>query len=271
MTDSYNATLTKKEVVTDGLVVMRVAPDETPYEFEAGQYTVLALKGSEPRAMESEDEAPPPDPEKLIKRAYSIASGSDEKELEFFIVLVGSGALTPRLLALEVGDRLWVSPKAVGVFTLDSVPPDRDVVLVATGTGLAPYVSMLRTKVCDECGGPRRWGVLHGARRSWDLGYRAELENYRKRCPNLVYVPSITRPSPEDPWTGLVGRVNQFLVDGTFEREWGGPLDPTKQHFFLCGNPGMVEDAAKRLAEHGFSEWSRRKNPEGTIHLERYW
>lgn len=267
----YNATLTRKEIVTGGLVVLGVRPDERPFEFEPGQYTVLALKGSEPRVVESEPEAEPPDPDKLIKRAYSIASGSDENELEFFVVLVSTGALTPRLLALEVGDRIWVSPKAVGVFTLDSVPPEMDVVMVATGTGLAPYISMLRTKLTEECGGKRLWAVLHGARHSWDLGYRSELSVLQKICPNLFYMPSITRTAKRDPWSGPLGRVNRFLADGTFEKAWGREIDPGAQHFFLCGNPGMVEDAAKHLEARGFTEWNRNKNPDGTIHLERYW
>ncbi|MBM3320529.1 MAG: ferredoxin--NADP reductase [Candidatus Eisenbacteria bacterium] len=267
----YNATLERKEILNQGLVVLRIAPDETPYRFEPGQYTVLGLLGREGRILESEPEDPAAEPEKLIKRAYSLASGSTEEHLEFYIVLVTSGALTPRLLALEEGARLWVSPKAVGMFTLDSVPEDQGVVLVATGTGLAPYISMVRTKIEKECGGKRRWAILHGARQSWDLGYRNELETIRKRCSNFFYLPSITRPSPEDPWGGLAGRVNLILVDGTFEERFGERLDPSRHHVFLCGNPAMVEDAVMQLGERGFSEWHHRKNPQGTIHVERYW
>jgi ferredoxin--NADP+ reductase len=269
--DPYNATLVKKEVLAQGLVILRIAPDETPYEFEAGQYTVLGLLGSAQRAPGSEPEEPAPEPAKMVKRAYSIASGSNERFLEFYVVLVTTGSLTPRLLALKEGDRLWVSRKAVGVFTLDSVPPDAGILLVATGTGLAPYISMLRSKIDDECGGARRWAVLHGARRSWDLGYRNELETIRRRCANFFYLPSITRPSEEDPWAGLVGRVNQLLVNGAFEERFGERLDPSRHHVFLCGNPGMVEDAVKQLEQRGFSEWNRKKNPGGTIHVERYW
>jgi ferredoxin--NADP+ reductase len=269
--DPYNATLVKKEVLAQGLEILRIAPDQTPYRFEAGQYTVLGLLGSAPRADGSEPEDPDPEQDRMIKRAYSIASGSNERFLEFYVVLVSSGSLTPRLLALKEGDRLWVSPKAVGVFTLESVPPESGILLVATGTGLAPYISMLRSKIEGECGGTRRWAVLHGARRSWDLGYRGELETIRRRCPNFFYLPSITRPSPEDPWSGLVGRVNDLLVDGTFEERFGERLDPARHHVFLCGNPGMVEAAVKQLGERGFSEWNRKKNSAGTIHVERYW
>lgn len=271
MTPEYNATVVRKEIIAEGLVILRIAPDETPVRFEPGQYTVLGLYGREPRVFESESEDPPSDPEKLIKRAYSIASGSTEEELEFYIVLVTTGALTPRLLSLGEGNRLWLSPKAVGVFTIDSVPSDSDVVLVSTGTGLAPYISMLRTVMAKECGRDRRWGVVHGARRSWDLGYRSELETYRKNCSNFFYLPSITRPSERDPWSGHIGRVQTFLADGTFEKEWGEPLDSSKQHFFLCGNPGMVEDSVRYLETRGFSQHHHRKNPDGQIHVERYW
>jgi ferredoxin--NADP+ reductase len=269
--EAYNATLSKKTILTQGLAILRIDPDETPYGFEPGQYTVLGLLGREPRVLESEAEEAPADPEKMIKRAYSLASGSTQEHLEFYIVLVTSGALTPRLLAVPEGGRLWLSRKAVGMFTLDSVPPDQDVILVATGTGLAPYVSMVRTRMEAECGGRRRWAILHGGRRSWDLGYRNEFETLRARCSNFFYLPSITRPSPEDPWGGLVGRVNGILVDGTFEERFGARLDPARQHVFLCGNPAMVEEAVKQLGERGFSEWHHRKNPSGTIHVERYW
>ncbi|RPJ44385.1 MAG: ferredoxin--NADP reductase, partial [Candidatus Latescibacterota bacterium] len=205
--DPYNATLVKKEILAQGLAIFRIAPDETPYIFEPGQYVVLGMLGSEPRALESEPEEPATEPDKLIKRAYSLASGSNESFLEFYIVLVTTGALTPRLLALPEGGRLWVSRRAVGVFTLDSVPDGAGIVLVATGTGLAPYISMLRTQIESECCGARRWAVVHGARQSWDLGYRNELEAIRKRCSNFFYLPSITRPGEDDPWGGLAGRV----------------------------------------------------------------
>jgi len=267
----YNATVLDKQVVADGLIIIRVAPDDTPYSFEPGQYTVLGLLGREARVKESDPEEPPPDPDKMIKRAYSLASGSTEKELEFYIALVRSGALTPRILALREGDRVWVSSKPTGLFTLDSVPSDQGIVLVATGTGLAPYMSMVRTHLTDECGRQRRWGVFHGAWKPWDLGYRSELEAWNRDCDNFVYLPTVDSPEGDRTWKGSIGRVHTFLEKEKFRGVFGEELDPERQHFFLCGNPGMVEAASAYLQSVGFSEWHKRKNPEGTIHLERYW
>jgi hypothetical protein len=99
----------------------------------------------------SDPDPEPPAADRLIRRAYSIASSSKATAyLEFFITLVRSGGLTPRLFALEPGDHVWLGPRITGTFTLDAAPADRDVVMVATGTGLAPYMSMLRTVLHDE-------------------------------------------------------------------------------------------------------------------------
>ena len=124
-------------------------------DFEPGQFAVLGLSGTATRHEVSNPEEERANPGKLIKRAYSIASSSVANEyVEFYIVMVRSGALTPRLFALSVGDRLWLSPKVSGLFTLADVPPDQQVLLISTGTGLAPYMSMLRSHLV--CGEPRQ-------------------------------------------------------------------------------------------------------------------
>ncbi len=156
-------------------MILRVAADGWELtEFVAGQYTVLALPGAARRCPGADAERRRPAPARLIKRAYSVASSSRAREyLEFYITLVQSGALTPRIFALEAGERIWLSNKITGAFTLDSVPPEMNLVLMATGTGLAPYMSMIRSAVLE--GGNRRIAVIHGARHSCDLGYRSEL------------------------------------------------------------------------------------------------
>ena len=113
---------------------------------------VIGLPGSAPRCALSEPEEPPADPNKLIRRAYSIASSSLSREyMDFYVALVTTGALTPRLFDLKIGDRIWLGPKITGMFTFDQVPADANVVMIATGTGLAPYMSMLSTHLM--CGG----------------------------------------------------------------------------------------------------------------------
>jgi len=139
-----NAIVRQKIEVSPSLIILRVAPDgwEMP-DFKPGQFNVLALPGSAPRCKYSDEELEAPDPDKLIKRAYSASSAAGEKEyVEFYITLLGSGALTPRLFALEVGDKLWMGKKFSGMFTLDDIPKDANIVFLATGTGLAPYISL---------------------------------------------------------------------------------------------------------------------------------
>lgn len=144
-----SAVLTQSMEIAPGLSIMRVVPDgwELP-EFTPGQFAVIGLPGSAPRCDNSDPDDEAPGPDALIRRAYSIASSSlARRHLEFYITLVHSGALTPRLFALDIGDRLWLSSKFTGRFTLDEVPDEANVVLISTGTGLAPYMSMVRTLV----------------------------------------------------------------------------------------------------------------------------
>ncbi len=266
-----NSVVTQRIEVAPGLVILRVVPDgwELP-EFVPGQFAVLGLTGSAPRCPLSEPDAKPRDPDKLIKRAYSIASSSVAREyMEFFITLVHSGALTPRLFDLQHGDRVWLSPKASGLFTIEEVPPESHIVMISTGTGLAPYMSMLRTQLA--CGGERRFAVLHGARHSWDLGYRSELITLERLCSNVTYIPSISRPNNEPvKWAGQTGYVQDLWIRRLIDADWGFHPTPENTHVFLCGNPAMIEQIVKLLGTEGFSEHSR-KNPGGQIHLERYW
>ena len=211
----YNAAVAQRVEVAPGLMILRVAPKgwDLP-AFKAGQYTVLGLPGSAPRAPFTDEESPAPPPDKLIRRAYSIASSSVGSEyLEFYIALVRSGALTPRLFSLGLGDELWLSPKVVGLFTLDRVPEGGNILLVATGTGVAPYMSMLRTYLSDLRG--PRVAVVHGARHSWDLGYHAELATMQRLCPNFAYVPIVSNPEEESaPWKGRTGFINDHWEQG---------------------------------------------------------
>jgi ferredoxin--NADP+ reductase len=262
-----NAIVMLKEELSPRLMILRVAPDgwELP-AFEPGQYAALGLPGSAPRCRLSERENPPLDPGKLIRRAYSIASSSQIHEyLEFYIRLVTSGALTPRLFELNLGARLWLSPWTTGIFTLDQVPSDKDIVLVATGTGLAPYMSMLSSAL--PCASQRRFAVLHGADHSWDLGYRSELLTLQHLCPNFLYVATINGPEHEPvPWGGPTGYVQELWKQRVVAKAWGFELAPENTHVFLCGNPHMVRDMEELLARDGFREHS--PGQPGQIHVE---
>ncbi|RME37434.1 MAG: ferredoxin--NADP reductase [Planctomycetota bacterium] len=263
-----NATLILRQDLTEELAVFRIQPDGPLFSFQAGQYTVIGLPAEAPRHPSADPEDEPPKEGRLLRRAYSIASSSKNNEyVELYITLVRSGALTPRLWMLREGDRLWLGPKAKGHFTMDDLPEERDVVLVGTGTGLAPYIAMIRDH--HRCNRGRRFIVVHGARYVRELGYREDLEALHRDCATFLYLPTVSRPQPDAPWTGHVGRVQSVFEDGALEAALGGPVSPEGVHVFLSGNPAMVEDMQERLLRAGFTLHAPRSP--GTLHVERYW
>jgi len=256
-----NATVIKRIDITSELVQFFVRPDEFSIpDFSPGQYVALGLPGSAPRPDYYPPEIETPRPDKLIKRAYSIGSSPAQKEyLEFYIALVPDGALTSRLAMIRENDRIYLSPKLVGTFTLKDVPDSSNLVLVSTGTGIAPYMSMLRhqsiwvpnRKIC----------VVHGVRFCKDLAYREELTALAAKHHDFTYFATISRDDPE--WSGSKGYVQNLFKDKIIE------IDPTADRVFLCGNPSMVEEMQTFLATRGFKEHTR-KQP-GNLHLEKYW
>ena len=269
-TNALNAVVAHRHEVSPGLMVLRVVPDGWDLPgFRPGQFAVLGLPAEAPRCTLSDDEDDTPRAGRLIRRAYSIASSSKQAEyLEFYITLVRSGSLTPRLFALGAGERVWLGSKITGTFTLDQAPDDTHVVMVATGTGLAPYMSMLRT-------GPagwerRRFAVLLGARHSWDLGYHGELVTMSRLCSNFHYEPVISRPAEEPvPWTGRAGYVQDLWRDRALEQVWALSPTPDNTSVFLCGNPAMIDDMLGLLDEQGFRRHTRAEP--GQIFVEKYW
>ncbi|MDH5509018.1 MAG: ferredoxin--NADP reductase [Nitrospinota bacterium] len=266
---NLNATVVRKMEIAPGLIIIRVKPDEPLKEFKPGQFTTLGLPGSAPRfeIADPEEEAPPP--EKLIRRAYSISSASEKKEyLEFYITLIRSGSLTPRLFALNEGDRLFMATKITGVFTLEEAPHEHNLILVATGTGLAPYMSMIRSIFSRQA--HRKYAIIHGARHSWDLGYRAELETLAEYFPTFAYLPIISRPDKEHTqWEGPKGYVQDQWKSGEIDKRWGFKPDTTNSSVFLCGAPAMVEEMVTILTGEGFKE-HKKKDP-GNVFVERFW
>jgi ferredoxin/flavodoxin---NADP+ reductase len=267
---AMNAVLAKRIQLASDLILMRIAlEDRSIPDFKPGQYCAIGVLASSPRCEGAKPEKENPKPEKLISRAYSLASSPGQKEyLEIYVTLVPEGGLTPRLFHLKEGDKLWVAPKITGTFVMDSVPPEAHLVLISTGTGLAPYMSMLGY---DGVIRPkRRIAVLHGVRHSWELGYSDELKALAKENSDINYFPMVSRPKYEKtPWTGLIGHVQKIWEDALIEKAWGFKPKPSDTHFFLCGNPAMIDDMVKILSKEGFTEHSSRTP--GTVHLERYW
>jgi ferredoxin--NADP+ reductase len=154
------------------------------------------------------------------------------------------------------------------MFTLAEVPPDQNLALVATGTGLAPYMSMLRTRL--EAGGRRKVAVLIGARHSWDIGYSAELRTMQRLIPEFAFLPIVSRPTEEPTsWGGATGHVQSLWTGGALERAWGFKPTAADTHVFLCGAPGMIEGMSTLLEAEGFTV--QEKGKPGQIHHEKYW
>jgi ferredoxin--NADP+ reductase len=263
-----NSVITQILQVSPIMKIIRVKPVGWEFpEFKGGQFVALALPGSAERCPEATDEfETPADPDKLIKRAYSIASTSTADFVEFYITLVHSGALTPRLFNLNIGDKVWMGKKGVGMFTLDAVHEDRNIVLIATGTGVAPYMSMLRSDALKRKGNIM---VVHGAANSWDLGYSSELQLLESMFDSFTYYPTITEPEKEPAgWAGDTRYIGDIWADDFAEKKWGFRPSPEDTSFFLCGNPRMIEGMIDLLRKDGFIE-HKRKTP-GQIHVEEF-
>lgn len=255
----YNATIYRKIEVTPELIILQVKPDSGVPEFSPGQYVALGLLGEAPRPAHFPPEREPQTTGKLIKRAYSIGSSPAERGFfEFYIAIVPDGALTSRLVIPKEGERIYVAPKVTGTFTLDEVPAEANLVLISTGTGLAPYMSMLRTP--STWNQQRKISVVHGVRYSKDLAYCEELRAFSQQA-NFKYLPIVSRSDAE--WTGERGHVQSLFEKGKVSAH------PTTDHVFLCGNPAMVEDMEKSLLGQGFKVHAR-KTP-GNLHIEKYW
>jgi len=256
-----NATLTKRINLTSELTIFHVKPDAGVPEFSPGQYVALGLPGSAPRMAGAPPEDEKFSPDKLIKRAYSIGSSPHEREhLEFYIAIVPQGALTSRLALLKEGDRLFAAPKIIGTFTLHDVPKDHNLILVSTGTGIAPFMSMIREPETWE-EEDRRIILAHGVRYPEDLAYAEELKELEEIEDRFAYLPIVSRA--DSSYRGERGRVQRLFEPG------GLNLNPSTDHVFLCGNPQMIDDLEKILIARGYSVHHHKKP--GTLHLERYW
>ncbi len=264
----FNATIISRENLTDYLMIFRTRFDDGPGpEFKPGQFAMIGLPPDPNRVVLGKDGKPKKRPA-LVRRAYSIASaGNNPDYLEFFVILVEEGELTPSLWRLGDAGRMWIDRKIRGDFTLDDVPPGKDLLFIATGTGIAPFLSMIRTFTPDRW---RRVALVHGVRVSVDLGYRAELERFAAAHPWFRYIPTVTREPEDSPYAGPRGRVPLLLAPDRFESLAGFPLDPSDAHVFLCGNPAMITDVEVDLIKGGFTPHSRSR-PDGNIHYERYW
>ena len=222
--------------------------------FENGQFVMIGLQVGE----------------RPLLRAYSIASANYEEHLEFFSIKVENGPLTSRLQHLKVGDDLLVSRKPTGTLVLDDLLPGRNLYLLSTGTGLAPFMSVIQDPTVYER--YEKIVLIHGVRHISELAYMdfitSELpqneffgEEVRDK---LIYYPTVTR----EPFRNQ-GRLTDLIESGKLFADIGlPPLDPAHDRAMLCGSPAMLADTAALLDRRSFKVSPRIGEP-GDYVIER--
>ena len=247
MTDAKHMSgrVTVRREISPGLWIVRVRPSER-IAFVPGQYVTVGLTAGA----------------RIVERAYSIASSPDEPELEFFLELVPEGELTPQLYSVPVGSEVYLRRQAKGRFLYDDKSRRPNHFMVATVTGVAPYISMIRAAAARSRRGEPvldRIVVLQAASLPQQLGYFDELSACSREHPWLLYVPTISRIRESPGWLGERGRaedVTRKLLDGL-------GFTPADTTTYVCGNPGMVENVKGVLRRAGY--------PKESVREEAYW
>ena len=264
--------LGKTNWLTDKLFSITVTRDPE-FSFIPGQFARLGLCVGTPEAN-SDDSTHVPNE----WRAYSMVSKPDANVLEFFSVVVPEGKFSPALAKLEAGDPLWIDKSVFGFLTLERFADGEDLWLVATGTGLSAYLSMLRD--------PATWTrfkriiLLHGVRHATELAYRQELLALTamrdREYAQFIYLPVTSQepltgelsPSVRPQWLSPA-RLTTLLTTGELELRTGVELDPARARIMLCGNPAMVTDMRGLLSARGFAPG--RRGAAGNLAVENYW
>ncbi len=222
------------------------------FRFTPGHYTRLGLGSTED----------------MVWRPYSLTSARDEDFLEFIAVLVPGGAFSERLRQLRVGDTLGVDRASYGFLTVDQLAPGKDLWLLASGTGLGPFVSILREPAVWQ--NWRRLILVHSVRQSAELAWREEITAlpglFAPPQATLGYIPVVTR---EPGATALAERIPLLLADGRLEAAAGTPLSLADSRLMVCGNPELAKELRQFLSERGYA--TNRRGVPGQMAFEKYW
>jgi len=247
-------TLLDVHSLTPSLFTLRTTRDPG-FRFRAGQFARLGVTKADGST---------------VWRAYSMVSSPHDEFLEFFSIVVPGGEFTSELSRLEVGDTLLVDRQAFGYLTLDRFVDGRDLWLLATGTGLAPFLSILQDfEVWEKF---ERIILVYSVREARELAYRDLIEGLVRRdylfefAHKLQFVPTVTRESYPG---ALNGRITTLIENGELERAAGVALTPDHSRVMLCGNPQMIDDTRKVLKLRDMNlSLSRRP---GQVAVETYW
>jgi ferredoxin/flavodoxin---NADP+ reductase len=234
--------VTQRRFITDNLWIVRLRTEER-VTFTSGQYVTIGL----------------PLNGKLVERPYSVASSPYEQELEFFLEVVPGGKLSPQLYRVPVGGEVRVRPVAKGRFQLDTQSGNRNHFMVATVTGVAPFISMVRALAEPGVSVPGNILILHSASVSCELAYREELGRRAEQARWFHYVPTISRVWLDPQWPGERGRAEDVARKYMDERRF----EASSTTVYLCGNPYMIRNMEGILERAGFSK--------NSVKREIYW
>lgn len=234
---------------TERLLSLQVDAPMGP--FQAGQFAKLALDVGGER----------------IARPYSFVNAPGATPLEFYYAIVPEGPLSPRLAALAPGDRVYLAANPTGFLVLSEVPDAETLWLVSTGTGIGPFLSILRTGTPWERF--RKVVLVHAARHAEELVYGEVVAGIAAAHPGRFSYIRISSRDANPPADLLHGRIPALMRDGSLEARAGSALDAGSAQVMLCGNPEMVRDATAALVERGMKK-HRRRDP-GQITVENYW
>jgi ferredoxin--NADP+ reductase len=222
------------------------------FKFTAGQFARIGLQVGDD----------------IVVRAYSVLSSPFDETLEFFSIVVPNGAFTSNLQHLKVGDELYLEKIPYGFLTLAryQLPLPQDLWLLATGTGLAPFISMLQD--FETWSKYKNIYLVYSVRTAAELAYVDRIqeiaESFGEGHQGFKFIPIITR----DPHAALHERLPLLIKNGALEKTAGRPFNTETSHVMLCGNPQMVEDTKEALKARGLT---MNRRGEGNIAVENYW
>ncbi|XBC41250.1 MAG: ferredoxin--NADP(+) reductase [Buchnera aphidicola (Nurudea yanoniella)] len=201
-----------------------------------------------------------------IQRAYSYINAPSNQNLEFYIVLIPNGQLTPTLYNLSNQDRIMIKKIASGFFTLNEIPSCKNLWMYATGTGIGPYLSILQSK--ENTDKFENIILVHAVRYCDDLVYLPLIKKLKDEYQGKLYIQIII--SREFTKFSLYGRIPELLKNNILEKKIGIKIKKHTCHVMLCGNPNMVRNTQKFLIEERNLNKNFRKKP-GQITSENYW
>lgn len=266
MTDSKftRETITSITTWVPGKLFSFTCTRPAAFRFTAGQFARLGVENRQALAGESD----------VIWRAYSMVSGPYDEQLEFFSIVVPDGAFTSHLSHLKVGDPVFVDKTNFGFLTTARFESGKDLWLLASGTGLAPFISIMND--------PQTWDqfehvyLVHSARTAEELVYQDQIKDFASQSPLLElhedlgqrfhYLPVVTREKVPGCMTD---RITLLLQNGELAHCAPQGISQERSRFMICGNPEMVTDIRKMLKSMGFNP--ARSTKPGEIAVENYW